>query len=103
MPDNATKANALVAGEHDWWANPAYDLYGLLRRNRNVELKVLDPMGGVTMVRPNLLQPPFNNPAIRRALLEAIDQQSFMEAIVGDEVDYIRTYRGGTPTSPAAP
>ena len=91
MPDNATKANALIAGEHDWWANPAYDLLALLRRNRNIDIKVLDPMGGVTMVRPNMLQPPFNNPAIRRALLEAIDQKTFMEAIVGDEVEYIRT------------
>jgi peptide/nickel transport system substrate-binding protein len=106
MPDNSTKANALLAGEQDWWENPSYDLLPLLRRNARIALKVLDPMGGVLMVRGNMLQPPFNNPAIRRALLEAIDQTSFMQAVVGDEEEYIRKPYGvfpiGSPMASAA-
>ncbi len=97
MPDNSTKANALIAGEQDWWENPSYDLLPLLRRNNRIALQVLDPMGGVLMVRGNMLQPPFNNPAIRRALLEGIDQTSFMQAVVGDEEQYIRKPYGVFP------
>ncbi|MCC6716300.1 MAG: ABC transporter substrate-binding protein [Acetobacteraceae bacterium] len=97
MPDNSTKANALMAGEQDWWENPSYDLMPLLRPNKDIVLQVLDPMGGVLMVRGNMLQPPFNNVAIRRALLEAIDQTSFMQAVVGDEEQYIRKPYGVFP------
>jgi peptide/nickel transport system substrate-binding protein len=97
IPDAATKANALIAGEYDWWAYPTFELIALLRKNPRIALQILDPMGGVTMVRPNTLQPPFNNVAIRRALLGAIDQRSFMEAIVGDEVDYIKNPYGVFP------
>ena len=43
-----------------------------------------DPTGLVEMMRPNHLQPPFNNPAIRRAVLSAIDQKNFMQAITPD-------------------
>jgi len=97
IPDNATKANAMLAGEHDWWANPGYDLLPLLRKSPRIALQVLNEMGGVTMVRSNMLQPPFNNVAIRRALLKAIDQRAFMEAIVGDETDFIRNPYGVFP------
>ena len=38
------------------------------------------PAGFVSMLRVNHLQPPFNNPAIRRALLGAIDQTAIMQA-----------------------
>jgi peptide/nickel transport system substrate-binding protein len=97
MPDNSTKANSLLAGEQEWWENPSYDLLPLLKRDRNVALQVLDPMGGVLMVRGNMLQPPFNNVAIRRALLEAIDQTEFMQAVVGEAEEYIRKPYGVFP------
>ena len=35
------------------------------------------------MVRQNHTQPPFDNPAIRRALWAALDQTSMMQAVVG--------------------
>jgi peptide/nickel transport system substrate-binding protein len=48
-----------------------------------VTVKVLDRTGFVGMVRQNHTQPPFDNPAIRRALWAALDQTSMMQAVVG--------------------
>jgi ABC-type oligopeptide transport system substrate-binding subunit len=39
----------------------------------------------IVMLRVNHLQPPFDNPAILRALLGAIDQSAFMTAVAGDD------------------
>ena len=84
IPDAATAAGALQSGEQDWLEYPALDLLDLLRGNRNIRVTLPDPTGLVEMMRPNHLQPPFNNPAIRRAVLHAIDQAQFMEAITPD-------------------
>ena len=84
IPDAATAANALIAGEHDWLEYPSLDLLGLLKGSRDVRVTLPDPTGLVEMIRPNALQPPFNNPAIRRALWGAIDQADFMQAITPD-------------------
>lgn len=83
MPDTGTATNALIAGEQDWQEYAYHDLLPVLRRSRNVTVRVLDKSGFVGMVRVNHLQPPFNNPAIRRALLGAIDQTQCMQALVG--------------------
>ncbi|WP_267359962.1 MULTISPECIES: ABC transporter substrate-binding protein [unclassified Methylobacterium] len=85
VPDASTAASALAAGEVDWWQNPTPDLQGLLRSKPGVRLEVLDPVGGIGCLRFNHLHPPFDNPAIRRALLGAIDQTEFMSAVAGDE------------------
>ncbi len=85
MPDAATAASALQAGEQDWWETATPDLLPLLRRNKAITVEVMDPSGAIGMMRPNHLQPPFNNPAIRRALLLAVDQTAEMQAVVGDD------------------
>ncbi len=97
VPDNSTKANAMLAGEHDWWENPSHDLLGLLRKNNRLRLQVLDPTGSMQMMRPNHLQAPFSKPGVRRALLHAFDQKSFVDAIVGDETEYARIGDGAFP------
>ena len=84
IPDAATAAAALQAGEQDWWENADHDLMPLLRQDPHIRTEVLDRTGNVEMLRPNHVQPPFNNPEIRRALLGAIDQSEFMQAIVGN-------------------
>ncbi len=84
IPDAATAASALQAGEQDWLEYPALDLLDLLKKNRSIRVTLPDPTGLVEMMRPNHLQPPFNNPAIRRAVLHAIDQAQFMQAITPD-------------------
>ncbi len=84
IPDSATRAAALQSGEQDWIEYPSLDLLDLLRRNRNIQITIPDPTGTVLMMRPNHLQPPFNNVGIRRAVLHAIDQTKFMLAITAD-------------------
>ncbi len=85
IPDPATVSNATINGEADWQEYAYADQLPLLRRAKNVKVAVQDPTGFVNMIRLNELQPPFDNPAIRRALWPAIDQDAFMQAIVGTE------------------
>ena len=94
MPDDGTKSAALQAGEQDWWENPGNDLLPLLGKNPKIRLTIQDPTGGVEMMRPNHLQPPFNNPAVRRAFMWAIDQTEFMQAIVGNNPEMYYTPLG---------
>ncbi|HEY3847983.1 MAG TPA: ABC transporter substrate-binding protein [Acetobacteraceae bacterium] len=84
QPDPATKAAALQAGEMDWWENPPADLLPLLRKN-DITTEVTDHTGTPFMLRPNHLYPPFDKPAVRRALMGAIDQKEFMIAMMGDD------------------
>ncbi|MGE0416364.1 MAG: ABC transporter substrate-binding protein, partial [Acetobacteraceae bacterium] len=102
QPDPATKAAALQAGEMDWWENPTADLLPLLRKNK-VKTEITDSTGNMYMLRPNQLYPPFDNPAIRRALLGAIDQREFMIAMMGDDTSLWQAPVGFfPPTSPLA-
>jgi len=85
MPDTSTATSALIAGEQDWQEYAYHDQLALLRRARNVRVRTTDPTGFVGMMQVNHLQPPFDNPAIRRALWGAIDQTSTMQALVGPQ------------------
>jgi peptide/nickel transport system substrate-binding protein len=84
-PDPATAASALQAGEVDWWDFATPDLLPLLRRNRNVTVGVLDKAGYCASFRMNHLQPPFDNPGVRRAVLGAISQSDLMIACAGED------------------
>ncbi|MDP9095672.1 MAG: ABC transporter substrate-binding protein, partial [Pseudomonadota bacterium] len=84
IPDDATRVAALQSGEQDWIEYAYLDLLDLLRRNSNIRTRVIDFTGVFALMRPNHLQPPFNNVAIRRAVLHAIDQTKFMSAITAD-------------------
>ena len=50
----------------DWWENPTNDMLPLLRAARPTA--ITDPTGQMACMRLNQLWPPFDNPAIRRAL-----------------------------------
>ncbi len=84
IPDAATAAAALQQGEIDWWEAPSPDLIPLLRRNPNVRVEVKDRTGLTPILRFNCIQPPFDNPAIRRAVLRAANQSEFMQAFSSD-------------------
>ncbi|MBR0649595.1 ABC transporter substrate-binding protein [Roseomonas terrae] len=84
-PDAAAASDALVAGDVDWWENPAGTLQAALRRDRNIVLEVPDPTGLMGIARFNHLHPPFDRAPIRRALLGAIDQGGFMAAVIGED------------------
>jgi peptide/nickel transport system substrate-binding protein len=84
-PDPAAAAAALQTGEVDWWEQPTADLQGVLRRNRAIVLEIPDPTGLMAIARFNHLHPPFDNAAIRRALLGAVRQEDFMAAVIGTD------------------
>ena len=106
IPDAATAANALLAGEVDWWERAATDTLPLLKRSRTVVTKVLEPTGALQFLRFNQLHPPFDNPAIRRAILAAVNQTDFMLAAAGDDRslwnDRCGAFTPGTPLATEA-
>jgi peptide/nickel transport system substrate-binding protein len=85
IPDPTTAAQALINGEQDWWDYATADLIDLLQKSRGVKVVVQEPSGQMSQIRFNQLNPPFNNPAIRRALLGAISQEDTMTAVVGTD------------------
>ncbi|WP_426957440.1 ABC transporter substrate-binding protein [Muricoccus radiodurans] len=101
MPDPATAASALQNGEVDWWENPISDLIPLLRRNRNVQVDIADPLGNIGTFRMNHLHPPFNDVRARRAVLMAMDQADVMRAVAGDDESLWKRLPGFfTPDTP---
>jgi peptide/nickel transport system substrate-binding protein len=90
-PDDGTSASAMQAGEMDWWELPPVDLLPLLKRTGRIQVEIKDRNGTLGLLKMNNLQPPFNNPAIRRALLGAVVQKDFMTAIAGDDPAMWRT------------
>jgi len=101
ITDAATAAAALQNNEQDWWDYATADLLPLLRKARNLKVAVQDPSGQMAMMRFNFVQPPFNNPAIRRALLGAVNQPDVMTAVATDDSSMWHTPTGvfcpGTP------
>ncbi|HVC60459.1 MAG TPA: ABC transporter substrate-binding protein [Acetobacteraceae bacterium] len=101
IPDPATASAALTQGETDWWENPTIDLVPLLRRSKDLTIAVKDRTGEIGCLRFNCLYPPFDNAAIRRVVLAAMDQKDVMEAVAGADPSLIKTDVGifvpGTP------
>ncbi len=87
ITDPATSANAMVTGEQDYWEYPLHDLLPMLRRSREVVVQQRLLEGTYGVCRFNHLQPPFNNPAIRRAIAMAVDQRDYLRAVAGNEPD----------------
>ena len=101
IPDPATASAALQQGEVDWWENPSLDLIPQIQTYKDVTLVVKDRTGEMGCLRFNQLFPPFDNPAIRRVVVEAIDQKEVMEAVAGAAPSLYKTDVGlfvpGTP------
>lgn len=106
IPDPATASAALHEGEIDWWENPSLDLVPQIKTYDNVVMTVKDRTGEIGCLRFNHLYPPFDNPAIRRVVLAAMDQKEIMEAVCGAAPDLYRTDVGlfapGTPMASTA-
>ena len=85
LPDPVTASTALAQGEIDWWENPTIDLVPQLKRNKNLVITVKDHAGRMGCLRFNQLFPPFDKPAVRRVVLEAIDQEQVMAVVAGAE------------------
>ncbi len=84
IPEPATAAAALQSGEVDVWEQPALDLLPLISKNAGIKIQKLTDLANTTMLRPNSLYPPFNNPKGRLALAYIINQDDVMAAGFGD-------------------
>jgi peptide/nickel transport system substrate-binding protein len=106
IPDSATSAAALTAGEVDWVELPQPDLIPMLRKASGVTTGLLDLFGTFALLRPNHLHGPTNNPGVRRAMMAAIDQRETMTAAMGDDPTSWRAPVGyvvpGSPSASAA-
>ena len=101
-PDPATQVAALRAGEVDWVEQPLMDLVPSLRASRALRVETVETKGLVGFLRFNQLFPPFDNPAIRRAVLRAVNQREFMEAVVGGNGPFNAQCGLFTPGTPLA-
>lgn len=84
FPDAMTAVNALTNGEIDFMESVPADLAPLLEDVPGVNLKINNPLPWQGTLRMNTLNPPFDNPKIRRAVLMAINQEDYMRAQVGN-------------------
>ncbi|HET6305782.1 MAG TPA: ABC transporter substrate-binding protein [Rhodopila sp.] len=106
IPDPATAAAALQQGEIDWWEQPTLDLLPQIKRDKTVVVTVKDRTGEMGCLRFNQLNPPFNNAAIRRVVVAAMDQKEIMEGVAGADPSLYKTDVGlfvpGTPMASTA-
>ncbi|MDP9096534.1 MAG: ABC transporter substrate-binding protein, partial [Pseudomonadota bacterium] len=101
IDDAATATSALQRGEVDWLQTCYADQVQLLQRDPAIVTRVTEPAGSIGIMRFNHLHPPFDNPAIRRALLGAVNQADVMSSVAGTDRRYWRDRVGlfppGTP------
>jgi len=90
IPDSATAAAALQSGEVDWYEQVQPDLVPLLKKNPAIQLGLHNPTGYNGVLRFNHLHPPFNNVAVRRAVMMAVNPADYMASVTaGDESAYL--------------
>ena len=81
MPDDATAANALVAGEIDYMQYLPFDWVAKLQRTPDVSVMALQ---GLDMFQGNFrlnhASGPFADPAVRRVLWHVVDQKEMLQA-----------------------
>ncbi len=85
IQDPATASAALRRGEVDWWLTVDSDLAPMLAQQRTLWVGITVPTGFVATMRFNQQTPPFNNPAMRRAILGAVNQSDYMIGMVGTD------------------
>jgi peptide/nickel transport system substrate-binding protein len=103
LPDPATASAALQAGEVDWWEQPTIDLLPMLRKDPKLTIRQVEGRGLIGVLRLNHLYPPFDNPAVRRAVLGCISQSDCMEAVASADPSLWQDKVGMfTPGSPLA-
>jgi peptide/nickel transport system substrate-binding protein len=102
IPDGGTVAAALQTGEIDWWLIPDADLLPPLKQNRKLVVRIVDPAGFIATMRFNHLNPPFDNAAMRRALVGAVVQSDYMTGMVGTDSSLWRTCGVFCPGTPMA-
>ena len=85
IPDSATAAAAINAGEVDWWQQLPPDLIPVLAKNKDIKIDNTDPLGSIGILRFNHLHPPFNNVKMRQAVNAVINSEEAMAAGFGNK------------------
>jgi peptide/nickel transport system substrate-binding protein len=85
IADAQTAAQALIAGEIDFYEFPPLDLVDSLQSAPGIKVEVLNQLGLVGYKRLNHLHPPFNNVKARQAALLGLDQNDVLRAAIGDQ------------------
>jgi peptide/nickel transport system substrate-binding protein len=98
--DPFSASAALRRGEIDWWENPPRDLVDQVSGDPNITVvSHFATANGIMTL--NHRYPPFDNAAIRRALLGAIDQAEAISTIAGSDRnnwrDGVGLFGTGTP------
>src|SRR5437667_872105 len=96
IPDQQTAINALLAGEIDYIEAPQHDLLPVVKKDANIKLVDLNPLGNQYTFRFNVLHKPFDNAKIRQAVFYAFNQEDFLKATIGDPA-YYKTCRSFYP------
>jgi peptide/nickel transport system substrate-binding protein len=82
LRDPQAQVNALAKGEVDILEQPAFESIPALKADSGVQV-LLPAIGRQYMARFNHLHKPFDNAAVRRAVLAAFAQEPFLRAQVG--------------------
>ncbi len=97
IPEPATAAAALLSGEVDWYEQAQADLIPQLRKNNEIAIGSANPGGFNGILRFNHLQAPFNNVAVRRAVLMAVNQPDYMASITGGDASAFNACKAFIP------
>jgi peptide/nickel transport system substrate-binding protein len=92
IPDPMDAAEALAAGEVDWWQDPPPEFIPKIEQNPDLRTFIFDPLGTQGWLRPNWLHPPFNNRKAREALLHMVDQVTYLAWAIGQPKYYRPCY-----------
>ena len=84
FPNPNSAIAALQAGETDYMEWVDYDNVDTLESDENVRILNVDPIGKQGYLRMNHAVPPFSDPKMRRAMLYATDQETYLRAITGN-------------------
>src|SRR5262249_2190909 len=88
IPGHQTAINALLNNEIDYVESPPHDLLPVLKKDANVRLVSLNPLGNQYVFRFNTLPKPFDNAKVRQAVWYAFNQKDFLDAVIGDPQYY---------------
>ena len=101
LGEPTTAVAALQRGEIDWLESPIADHVPALAHAAGVTVEVNEPCGSIGIMRFKHLFPPFDNPAVRRALLGAVTQADFMTVVGGPDrtlwQDRVGLFAPGSP------
>jgi peptide/nickel transport system substrate-binding protein len=105
LPDPNTAVQALIRGEVDVMEMPPTELLDLLKRNQNVKVDILDPIGNQAFFRFNSLHAPLNTAKGRQAIQAIIDQGDLLAGVIGNkpyERPCMAAFGCGTPNATEA-